>query len=505
MPIGRILIDTNVLIPLEDATEVPETHAALLRTLAEQGITVFVHRASYDDISRDKNIARRKQSISKLAKYPVFEKVIVSEETLSKEFGQISNKNDLCDCYILKTISDDLCDFLISEDNGLHKRAAAVGLGQRVLRVREALDLIKGVYVDAEISLHRVEDVFCYQLDKNDPIFFSLRDDYDEFDDWFEKCCKLNRKAWIVRDGNGICGLVIVKDETNETDIPRFQESRLLKVCTFKIADTYRGGRLGEHLLRKILWYAFESKYQVVYLTAFEKQYHLRELLAYFGFKELGQNARGEIITYKEWPANIEDAEDDYDFHRLAYPERRIGTSSAYIIPIWPVYHQRLFPEGTKKTSSQLELFSENDADPRTPPSNSIRKVYLCSSPTKKIKRGSFVYFYMTQDDAFSASQRITCVGVVDSFREISCISELIAATAKRSVYSIAEQEVLLRKGPVKVLDFIMLGYCQPALNLERLLELNILRAHPQSIVKITERQHSVLQSVVNISLRPES
>jgi len=161
MPIGRILIDTNVLIPLEDETEVPETHANLLRTLSEQGVAVFVHRASFDDINRDKKEARRKRSISKLAKYQVLEKALIDRDSLRKIFGQISSENDLCDCHLLKTLSDDLCDFLISEDVGLQKRAAAAGLGAKVLGVREALDLFKGAYADSDVALHRIEEVFC--------------------------------------------------------------------------------------------------------------------------------------------------------------------------------------------------------------------------------------------------------------------------------------------------------------------------------------------------------
>ena len=328
-----------------------------------------------------------------------------------------------------------------------------------------------------------------------------------EFDSWFSKCCVTNRKAWIVREGDRVCGLVIVKDETKACDIDEFADVRTLKVCTFRIADSHRGGRLGEHFLRKVLWCAYENKFSVVYLTAFDKQQNLRELLSYFGFQELRRNERGEAILYKRWPVSgalLLDI-DDFDFHRIAYPARRSSSNPAYVIPIWSRYHLRLFPEATNINRNQLDFFSFIAEDPRTQPSNSIRKVYLSHSPTRIMERGSYIYFYMTHDQRYKASQHITCVGIVESYRQVSVLQDLISATAKKSVYSIAEQEDLIRRGPVKVLEFLMLGYCMPPLHLTEVLSSGLMKSHPQSVVRIDGPSHQLLQSKMSISFRPST
>lgn len=60
----KLLIDTNVIIGLEDAKEIQEHLAALHRKCGENNIAVFVHEASREDIQRDKDAARRTMTLS---------------------------------------------------------------------------------------------------------------------------------------------------------------------------------------------------------------------------------------------------------------------------------------------------------------------------------------------------------------------------------------------------------------------------------------------------------
>ena len=68
----RILIDTNVVIPLEDSTRVlEESLSKLVRLASENGHQLLAHPASYDDIARDPDKKRRDISLSRLRKYSI--------------------------------------------------------------------------------------------------------------------------------------------------------------------------------------------------------------------------------------------------------------------------------------------------------------------------------------------------------------------------------------------------------------------------------------------------
>src|SRR5215475_6670773 len=68
----KLLIDTNVVIGLEDAQPVQASFAELVRLSGEHGIGLFVDGANYDDVARDENETRRAVTLSKLAKFQQF-------------------------------------------------------------------------------------------------------------------------------------------------------------------------------------------------------------------------------------------------------------------------------------------------------------------------------------------------------------------------------------------------------------------------------------------------
>lgn len=65
----KFLIDTNVVIGLEDAKAVDASVAELVRLCSEAGIGIFVDGANYDDVTRDTDAARRAITLSKLDKF----------------------------------------------------------------------------------------------------------------------------------------------------------------------------------------------------------------------------------------------------------------------------------------------------------------------------------------------------------------------------------------------------------------------------------------------------
>ena len=199
----KLLIDTNVVIGLEDAQPVQASLAELVRLSGEHGIGLFVDGANYDDVVRDKDERRRAVTLSKLAKFQQLRGIpLPAESELVVRFGTINSDNDRSDVRFLVALDAKAVDFLISQDIGLHRRADRVGLGTNVFTVEEALQWVKRMFGVKAVNLPYIVERKAYQIDKSDVIFESLRADYPGFDAWFDKCRKEHRECWILELGD---------------------------------------------------------------------------------------------------------------------------------------------------------------------------------------------------------------------------------------------------------------------------------------------------------------
>src|ERR1700737_524054 len=113
----KIIIDTNVIIGLEDAGEVEVALADFVRKAAENDIKIFVHEVSKKDIERDKNLTRRKSTLSKIAKFPTLKKVATpNAKQLEAKYGPIPKANDLIDATLLDALDNNIANLLVTED-----------------------------------------------------------------------------------------------------------------------------------------------------------------------------------------------------------------------------------------------------------------------------------------------------------------------------------------------------------------------------------------------------
>lgn len=203
--------------------------------------------------------------------------------------------------------------------------------------------------------------------DLNDSFFDSLKEDYSEFSIWFSKKSREGEEALVFEDEQGIGAFVYLKSETEAIDlldktlpaIPR------IKIGTLRLAERFRGQRLGEGAIGVLLWRWQEEKCDEIYVTVFEKHNTLISLFEHFGFKCVGMNRRGERVYLKS--RRKLDYSDSYKAFPFIYPNFK----KAGLIPIDDYFHDRLFPYS--------ELYGNKYFIEEITAGNGITKVYIGS------------------------------------------------------------------------------------------------------------------------------
>lgn len=508
----KLLIDTNVVIGLEDAQPVQASLAELVRLSGEYSIGLFVEGANYDDVARDKDETRRAVTLSKLAKFQQLRGIpLPAEPNLVARFGAINNDKDRSDVRFLAALDAKAVDFVVSQDIGLHRRADRAGLGANVFTIEEAVKWIKQLFAVKAVKLPYIVERKAYEIDPLQVIFESLRADYPDFDTWFDKCRKEHRECWVLELDGDIAGIIIRKDETYAQAGTEGLGPKILKICTFKVRDEFRGEKYGELLLKQVLWFAQHNQYDLAYVTVFPKQAFLIELLLAYGFKQTKTRENGELMLEKTFmygplPAV---AADVLGFDRVNYPRFFDGPGvRKFCVPIKPDYHRRLFPEIA--FAAELPLFPSSTFSPMLAhgstgtPGNTIRKVYLCRARITLLRPGDLVFFYMSKDLAYAASQSITTVGVVEQVVNVTSAEELIKQTAKRSVFSAKDLTAMAPSlaSPVKMIDFLLIGHSQPPVPLAKLVSVGIFnRRPPQSITELSEERYGALKAHLQLGV----
>lgn len=504
----KFLLDTNVVLGIEDHHKVDETFATLARKLHEHHLSFYIDLAVRDDVLRDRDDARRAITLSKLDKFEILKPAHQNlVDKITEQTGAALRVNDENDIRLLASLAGNAADLLITEDLGLHRRARRANLSDRVVTVAEALRFVVRKFDATEISLPFIEEIKAYEIDRSADIFQTLREDYNGFDKWFEeKCAKEHRDCWIIKAGPEIAGILIPKAEEPTNTDAQSSGDKILKICTFKLQPQFRGEKFGEQLLKKALWHAQTNKFDVVYLTAFEKHAALINLIERFGFKKTYRNKQEEDVFEKtiiHSDISLPDGVDVLEFDRLIYP-RFVESAEIrkFIIPIRPEYHKVLFPEIAYATplplfgSTRQDLLTGKGMADRTP-GNTIRKIYLCHSKNTNLRPGDIILFYQSKDEDFANSQSITTLGIVENVQMFSEVESLSSHVAKRSVFSMSELTAMFNGKPlVKAIDFLLVGHFASPIALVNLLKNGVLRNRaPQSIVQISDDAYEFLKT----------
>jgi GNAT superfamily N-acetyltransferase len=474
----RFLLDTNVLIPLQDSYQILETNLAnFVRLAGIGGHQLLYHPATLADFERDVDIQRKARNLQRIEQYSVL------DNTLPCPWNtQTTSANDSCDNEILYALECDAVHALVTEDRGIHNKAQARGLGNRVYTIQTAEDWLGRLHKPRQISLPNIQDVPLHSLTPqlSSPFFNSLREGYEGFDTWFRNKARDNRRAWIYQDEDcflaAICIYALQTDEQINDRGERLQ-GQALKLCTFKVGEAVRGRKIGELFLKAAFRFATKNACEHVFTHADPNQHnYLIKLLQDFGFEERG-NYTNDCVLVKPHPSVAPGINNlpPLDYARKYFPHfRRDAVVQKFLVPIQKHFHEILFPDYNPR-QQLLEFEIPGDVG------NAIKLAYLCHAQTKRIKPGDVVLFYRTGDE-----KAITSVGVVDRFEELNDTAQIASLVSRRTVYSIEEIAAMTRP-KTKVILFRLVEHLPRSVPYDQLLREDLVSGPIQSIRKISD------------------
>lgn len=492
----RVLLDTNLVIHREGNEPAEVEVTRLLGILAKNQVQFLLHPITRTELIGDSREARRQVTLWKLEAYPF----LASPPTPTVEFrsvtGEKSSPNSERDTLLLYAVSADAVDFLITQDRELIGRATRANLADRVLNVPSAIVYFSQYF---EVQLPPLPD-YVEQGPVNgtwisDPFFDSFKQEYartpNEFRDWFSKVAREGRRAvWVKNPDGHIGALMIYKDEAQPVgDAP---SKRRVKICSFKVDSSVQGIRLSEKLLQFVFNFLKGNHVDESYVEVFPSHSDLIATFELFGFVQEGTTPRGEIRMFKRLrPAESDTAGDRWTRFRRAFPAFEDGPwVKKFVVPIQPVWHERLFPEfETRPAQTHLDQWLEGGSRLRlSPAGNAIRKAYICRSPTQQLSPGDLLLFYRSHD-----VRKVNQIGVVECAERKLGVQAVVDLVGNRTVLPRATLQELCER-EVLVTLFWHLG---PFPSLEsRGVSLDLIpdfTRPPQSIWQISEEAYRIL------------
>jgi len=331
----------------------------------------------------------------------------------------------------------------------------------------------------------------------DDPFFDSLKEDYEEFSDWFRR--KSNEQTYVLYNNHNLIeGFLYYKFERDVEDInPPIRGKSVMKVGTFKFnpAGTLRGQRF----IKKILDIAVINQVDLIYLTVFQKHETLINLFKFYGFEKVGEKVtkNGTEFVYLR------------DLHVIKnniyhdYPFIHSENTNKYLLAIKPEYHTRMFPE-SKLLGESPDIIKDVSH------SNSIHKIYISAAHNAdKLKYGDLLVIYRTGDNQGPAYFRavVSSVCVIESVKHISTfktLNQYLDYCLKFSIFSKEElTEFYRKKYPNYVIRFTYNLALPKRLNRKTLLDNAIIQDQNRIVLyPITDNQFN---KIIELSESNES
>ena len=483
-----VLLDTNILIVLEDTERLLDNRCAGMLRNASSDIEFYYHPIQLNDIERDKDEKRKNLLLSRINRYkPLNQPPSFDDDYFAKKGWANSSENDFIDNTLLACVIEPVVDYLITNDKGILAKARRSGAEERVLDLKGFDDLFNNKPEPPELAC--VNDEQCHALDISNPFFDSLRESYPGFNEWFERNARKQRKCWTIRKDDQLVALCIYKsEESTILDDAGFQpDGPILKLCTFKVDSVTYGLKMGERLLHMAFSYASQQGFNFIYVTADEmKQLHLIKLLSSFGFARYGYYKGDRVLGKYLRPQTSSDE----DLPKAEYADRFYPSFKEsvdvrkFLVPIQNRYHERLFPDISDLKHSLLGNIPEMYGSE----SNTIRKAYLSHAAINKIEPGDLLLFYRSQD-----RHSIEVLGLVKEVHRTGRCEAIFDMVKGRTVYQVWEIDHMINSSDrdVLVLCFDLIEYFDKPVALGQLRKIGV--ACPQSICELSDEKYTAI------------
>ncbi|HEX7413026.1 MAG TPA: GNAT family N-acetyltransferase, partial [Bacteroidia bacterium] len=458
---------------------------------------VYYHSACLKDFKRDKDTERHKITLSKLNKYTQMPNPAIPNEDFINIVGQ-NNDNDEIDNIQLFQVFKNYIDYFITEDKGIQIKAGKINLQKNVLSIEDGLKLLneKFTLVIPKHPLLKECSIRDIENELNDTFFDSLREGYPDFDKWFLKCAKENRRCYLLRVDNKIAAILIYHLETPKShELPNMQDDAL-KMCTLKVAETVFGYRLGELFLNKMFDYCIKRKINYLYLTVFPNHEQLIKLLNKYGFTRYefkNKKNKDELrmikslikSDYIQSPQSI-----------TSHPFYSDGlTINKFVVPIDPKFYNTLFKDGSFRVNT---LFDETETSLNEIQGNTISKAYLCKSKRVSMKSGDLLFFYGSKP-----IQSIEPVGILDSVTYTKDLEQIKNLVKRRTVYADAQLEEFVNgKRDITVMIFRLVYYLNKPIKHKEIKTLESYNNNFQTVTTLLETDYQSLKQKNNFDER---
>lgn len=480
-----VLLDTNILIHRESDKVVPEPLPKLERELRDAGHQILIHPASAKEIFQDPDEERRESTESRVKAYPRLEfppKPGSEDSEFRTAVPPASNPNDQVDNQLLFAVHEDAVDFLITEDEGIHKKALNLGLEDRVFNIVEA----EGYFRDERPAIHgptAIERTKLGELDIDDPIFDSLKEEYDEFESWAKS--HPDRPAWVnFTEDESLGALLVIKPEETESigEDPELERDSRVKISTLKVGEKRQGSKIGELFISIAVREAIHSGLNKIYLTHYERsEDYLVDLIEQYGFERVSQESDGESIFQKRLTPPVGADLPPVELAGQYYPSFYDGEDvDKFLIPVKPEFHDKLFTGYPERNPT----YEERQGGFR-PEGNAIKKAYLSNANTRKINSGDVLVFYRSQDH-----NQVTSLGVCESVDYgLTDTDEVSRLVGKRSVFTDREIDQYTEKETTVLLFSWHFDLDNP-LTYDSLIEGGVLNGPPQVMQELDEQEY---------------
>ena len=189
-----------------------------LARLASGTHRLLVHPRVTEEIKKDKNTARRALRLKVQNRYPQVIQPPAIQPEIERLIGlPTEGSHDWFDHLNLACVLGDAVDGLVTQDQGVHKKAIILGIEDRVFYLADAVALLERLQSKPPDFVPSVNWQPLHSIQVQDEFFDSLREDYPDFNNWFARSARAGRQAFVIHGpSGGYAGICIVKPDDDQ-------------------------------------------------------------------------------------------------------------------------------------------------------------------------------------------------------------------------------------------------------------------------------------------------